>query len=647
MVNNNKHLLLFTIGPVQSFIAQARKTQDLYAGSKLLSSLIKTAMGELETRYCNVEFIFPKPQEDKDISYPNRFIASIPEANEDNLKSLGNDLKEKVISTFKNKFYIDAAKEARITLGQKDDYCRQIDGFLDINWVILPYEEKDYKAKYKKIERTLGAVKNVRDFNQLEEQGKKCSLCGERNVLFFLPTKDDKGEYRRDYQKKAHIQSDAINISHLNKKTIEHQFSTGEGLCAVCFTKRFYRHPEQSEGSKDSSDKSFPSTAGIALMDTIEKVKKSNDELIKVYQNHYFEHQSEQKFEYQLFYKENLSEAYLKKFGYVLKKDKSLNDVLKHQAKIENAAKSLGLKLNKYYAIIALDGDKMGEWLSGKHINNPDKELYNFHKSLSNKLGAYAESTDNIIKKEDGKGKLVYAGGDDVLAFVNLNHLTAVLKDLRIKFEEEVNSKLENKQKDKNLTVSCGVAIAHYKTPVNEVLKRARAAAKLAKSRFEDSGKDAMAITFMTKSGNEKTTVFKNEDFSTFEKVIFALTDPEKVKGNSENKFLPLKLSPKFIQTFAMEFAGLETELNYDEFLTYGAMTETELKRLIKRAIEAENDKNKETRDKLLSLLTDFLAKQRDSHTYSIDVNNFVSFLKIAESLTQEGSFYDNYVNKD
>jgi len=40
----NKYLFLFTISPVQSFIAQARKTKDLYDGSKLLTDLIKVAI---------------------------------------------------------------------------------------------------------------------------------------------------------------------------------------------------------------------------------------------------------------------------------------------------------------------------------------------------------------------------------------------------------------------------------------------------------------------------------------------------------------------------------------------------------------------------------------------------------------------------
>ncbi|MFQ3646977.1 MAG: type III-B CRISPR-associated protein Cas10/Cmr2, partial [Anaerolinea sp.] len=42
------HLYLFQIGPVQAFIAQARRTQDLLVGSRILSDLasagIKAAM---------------------------------------------------------------------------------------------------------------------------------------------------------------------------------------------------------------------------------------------------------------------------------------------------------------------------------------------------------------------------------------------------------------------------------------------------------------------------------------------------------------------------------------------------------------------------------------------------------------------------
>ena len=54
----NNHLFLFTIGPVQRFIALARKTQDLYAGSYLLSHLCRIGGKKAEELSGN-KTIFP------------------------------------------------------------------------------------------------------------------------------------------------------------------------------------------------------------------------------------------------------------------------------------------------------------------------------------------------------------------------------------------------------------------------------------------------------------------------------------------------------------------------------------------------------------------------------------------------------------
>ncbi len=65
-----EYLFLFSIGPVQSFIAQARKPQDFAAGSQILSELVDLAMQGLPKD----RIIFPSPDiENK----PNRFIAVI------------------------------------------------------------------------------------------------------------------------------------------------------------------------------------------------------------------------------------------------------------------------------------------------------------------------------------------------------------------------------------------------------------------------------------------------------------------------------------------------------------------------------------------------------------------------------------------
>ena len=115
------HLFLFTIGPVQSFIAQARKTRDLYAGSRLLSELVLTGM-DVFVKYGG-EVIFPKS---RSTSQPNRFLGRI---DEDKLKEkelngakltlrkLGKNIEKEVESQWQN-----VAKNSVAVLGTPDGF---------------------------------------------------------------------------------------------------------------------------------------------------------------------------------------------------------------------------------------------------------------------------------------------------------------------------------------------------------------------------------------------------------------------------------------------------------------------------------------------------------------------------------------------
>ena len=51
----------FTMGPVQEFVAQARRTRDFWAGSFLLSWLSAVAMREV--RHQGGTIVFPLPSE--------------------------------------------------------------------------------------------------------------------------------------------------------------------------------------------------------------------------------------------------------------------------------------------------------------------------------------------------------------------------------------------------------------------------------------------------------------------------------------------------------------------------------------------------------------------------------------------------------
>ena len=93
---NDQRLLHFSIGPVQDFVAQARRTRDLLAGSFLLSYLSGCAMAYITEHKGKI--VFPRVHEDPLVkairksglkgtvwtdrgigSLPNRFTASIPE----------------------------------------------------------------------------------------------------------------------------------------------------------------------------------------------------------------------------------------------------------------------------------------------------------------------------------------------------------------------------------------------------------------------------------------------------------------------------------------------------------------------------------------------------------------------------------------
>lgn len=563
------HLLIFTIGPVQSFIAQARKTQDLFAGSKLLSDLIECAVKALPQ---GSEVIFPA----KNIqSKPNRFLAVINNADLTIGKAIEKTVKDKFLEITNNSY------------GNKPlNFDDQIKNFLDINWVILPYDEKDYQAKYKKIEKTLGAIKNVREFNQLDELGRKCSLCGERNVLFYHPTKGKNGNDK----KPAHIQEDAVSI-------IDNKLTAGEGLCAVCFTKRFY-----------SNAGSFPSTAKIALLDTIEELKKSGySSLLKPYE--------EEKYDEQLIYEENLTEKYFEKFGLNKEDLKKLTEnhkkIIEVFKNIEND-KKLKLKLNKYYAIIALDGDNMGKWLSGEYLDDEGKKkLKAFHNQMSEKLGKYADQVKKEIFKDNKgtEGALIYAGGDDVLAFVNLNHLTNVLKNLRTNFPVFGGTE--------ESSASCGVAIAHYKIPLGEVLKRARKMEKAAKDKGD---RNAFGIAVLKHSGEIEESVFEWGDNQANIDLL----------GDLIGYLKKEEFSNTFIKSLNVELHKLmdnEGKINNPKA---DDIIKIELQRLLERS----RDKNKDITKVQAKELADKIYKLYESK--SDDVQNFLSFLNIADFLHRE-----------
>lgn len=551
-----RYLFLLTIGPVQSFIAQARKTQDLYAGSRLLSELCRIGIEEFEEKGGNV--IFPNK---KNQSLPNRFLAEIEVDSAEKARELGNH-----IETYIQGRFLEIARFTanQLRVEKTEAFMTQLEKHLSISWTFSPYEE-DYGKAYLAIEKELGAVKNTRSFQQLSETGRKCSLSGEYNALFYgsqynLPS----GVKASEVQK--------VDTIHLN---------AGEGLSAVAFVKRFFKFDE---------DKVFPATADISAYDFIENVDKGK---LKDYQSLF-----KKDFNGQLLYDESLTPNYFWKKGLLkhlshgrsstnmMNKGISFNQYTKDKliiqpleedlTAIKNKLKELkktanGHKLNSYYALLIFDGDSMGEWLSGQKLVDKSK-LKEYHNFITTLLGDFASWADKELKAP--YGKVIYAGGDDFLGILNLRYVLDVYVKLRVEFENRVSKPLLENFSFKSgdtLTFSAGIAIAHYKDPLADTLNFARKMEKVAKS-IDD--KDALSMAVVKHSGeihHFSCQWLDGEFMKSYQAVL---------------KMFDTGLSAAFITSISQELKSLYFSSEDDEFFgkSLEKILKVELKRLIKKS---------------------------------------------------------------
>lgn len=583
----NSYLILFSITPVQSFIEQARKTQDLYAGSFLLSHLCRISANTLKEK--GGEIVFPKIENP---SIPNRFL-SIVKQDSEKIKEILTDVENRVSEEF-SKIAHTIMKEFDIIPPQ--GFIEQLKGFFTVNWLAIPFDEIKYNELYTKAESLMGAIKNVRKFSQLSvfEKGRKCSICGERNVkLYRLAEKEKESEIKA----KKLFSNNVFIVSYKDYKKIEPKFlKSGEGLCAICFTKRALEKVKL-EGYKSV----FPSTAKIALFSALEKLKTLREDLISIIDNDKFEPQGI----FALKHNRSLDE-------FDLEEDERKNTEIIYQALKDNQ-----IEYSPYYAVMLFDGDNMGEWLSGKKTKG---NLQIFHQSLTEKLGQYAKQVSEIVKPY--YGVTVYAGGDDFLGLFNLDHLFEKMRELYIKFDEMVNQQLKSfyKQHSYNLTFSAGVVVAHFKTPLGEALKWARKMEQEAKD--IDSEKDAFAIAVLKHSGNvEKATIkWRIGNICSIE--IFETLSTQLKED---------RISNTFIKRLASEMLKLtDSQGNYSEI----DLIKTEISRLIERSFiklreEKEEEFQRRKKDTTERLRLSLLLEK--SGTFS----NFISILNITDFISK------------
>jgi CRISPR-associated protein Cmr2 len=174
--------------------------------------------------------------------------------------------------------------------------------------------------------------------------------------------------------------------------------------------------------------------------------------------------------------------------GTVVFKDRhpDLVDELGPEAKpklevVAKLLKELGGEPNPYLAVLVADGDRMGAALAA--LDSAEA-----HRNFSSNLAGFADSARELVN--DHNGVLVYAGGDDVLAFLPVDKCLSCARKLHDDFGERL-------AKYGNPTLSVGIAIGHFMENLEDLLDYGRAAEKAAKK----PDRDGLAIHLHKRGG--------------------------------------------------------------------------------------------------------------------------------------------------
>ena len=429
-------VITVTVRPVQSFIAQSRKFIDLVNGSKMLSDITSMILEDLEKRYQGVKRIYPIKSGSKDESTPNLFTIIVNTDETVEIKP-SLDLVTKDLIDRWEKY----SKTKDLAPNIENWGRSQLEEFLVVDYVVYPLGNKKDREAHDDIKALLGTAKRDYPVRVLSETGQKCKNCGERNILV--------GFGRGFFGKPKPHNLKKFNIN---------EGTEGEGLCAVCIVKRSW------------SKVAINSVSDIAL--------GSNPDLLK--------------------YEKRLREILADRYDSDILLNKQIPQELeltkKERGKIVEILKETkDLKPTKYYSMLLFDGDNLGTIMD----TGSDENLFAEQVEKSKRLSQFTGDLRKLFNA-DSRNHLIYAGGDDVFAALELRSTFTLTDEIRKKYPSDLG--------DGSSTASAGIVVAHHKTPLSYVVEGVRSSEKAAK---KNEGKDSVAITVMPHSGDSHTGVFR------------------------------------------------------------------------------------------------------------------------------------------
>lgn len=555
--------LMMQIGPVQEFIAQSKKMQDLWSGSYLLSYLISKAVAAIALEIGPEAVIYPSlrgvplldwawskeaglfpegtfemgkgrlhPNELLIPSLPNRFLALVP-AGSEGLR----------IATIAKKAITD--EWMKIAAAVHKDICTKMGEHLkDTAFFDWDNVWQDQVSRFPVIDYILHDWST--ESSKQAEKGAPPLTGGWEN--HSITHADQWREIVRGFGDSKHS---GINLgSHwaLHYAMVDWKFAAAKNARSFKpWSLPLPSHKDHLNGRDEVLGGSNSDAFWIALRDAYKGEERGD-------------FKGQQRYGAMTVIKRLWARCYLRddlKWPQHCPRFESVPEIATLEKAIDSEEDA-----EKYYAILCMDGDDMGQWVSGakapaltkaladksavlfrehwKHATAKADDVLrplspSYHAALSESLNHFSLYAAGQVVEKFG-GQLFYAGGDDVLAILPAQNALDCAIALKCAFQGHVpedastniKSKLselfefpvkkggflcciDNAGRSERLrpnwplivpgptaSVSVGIAIGHVRSPMQEVIQAAREAESVAK---KVPNKGAYCLRVMKRSG--------------------------------------------------------------------------------------------------------------------------------------------------
>jgi len=502
------HLLLFSLGPVQDFIATARRCQDLWFGSWLLSDLAHKAATRVRELVGNEALIVPGQLTDGAAVANEIFALCSDQAAARDAALKAHQAVRDRLQTHIDVFFARIPAEGfhRATAEA------QVLDLIETQWVAVPvatYPEARRRAKAllasRKASRTFATVPWVGEGDGCP----KSSLDGSRESVI------DESIYDQGKRKPEWL------MQHYRARPAER-------LSGVDLLKRLGQ--ELSEDGDRGERPAFHSTSHISagpIRTRFARSGEAGDRALAAWRQD-LAHMDVDTSRFQVRAGREVT-ATLRRGdavevprvlpgasgstskgldGYVLYEDRlkdildqyspgdaseSRLEILRCQLKGTLAALGWHRPVQPYYALLLADGDRMGAAIDAVAESKD-------HVEISRHLDKWASSCQSEI--EGHLGTCIYAGGDDVLAMLPLHTALDCAAELASSFADAMSAALKKVTPAGRAgtppTLSVGIAIVHHMMPMRDALALVRRAEKHAKTI-----RNALAISVAKRGGGE------------------------------------------------------------------------------------------------------------------------------------------------